>query len=315
MPVTKPFLGRVVVWKKSGVAAGGGAYMAVDDKLVIPTMKVIARNPLNKGYPSAVNASAYPSLTVAGKKTPSITIAASVKPSFVTRAFLNSLLLSFDSTYNNSDEFLIGFYDGSAINYGLATTGLGWRLYQGCRCASVSLSQSAVGGPIGITMTFLAVTGDNENSTTYTAATAGNAATLAAVTPAPDPGALSDVSNVDFGASATIDGVRSWQLNLNRGQGHQFFVDGSYYPDTVESGMFSGSFTCELTPLWTVMPSDTNGAITVRCGKVTGMPIFSLSVHRDETVQDMDISLGNQMRAYTLANTSSGGNPCVITAS
>lgn len=259
----------------------------------VPSASASPRNPLNFGYPGLVNASGFPSTLVQGKKSPSITLSTVAKASWFTATFLNNLLFTLDSD-NNTRNHTVVLYDNSGIQYGVADSShKGMRVYTGCRCTGVSLYQTAVGGPVGVDIGFAAITGESEDSTVNS---------TSATIPSTSAGSLFNISQVAFSTSTAY--VRSWRLNLVRGQGPQFYADGTLYANDIVSGMASGSLTVEQSPLG----SDMGSAQTIT---FSSGPVFTLAFNKDESVQDFSIGLGNVMKAYTLFK-SDGTNPCSI---
>ncbi len=277
----KQFLGAMA-WVRTAPTSG--------TQVTVTAMRGIPINPTNQAYPSVVNSSSYPSVTVSGKKSPRVALSMCAHSTWFTAANLNDLIQTLDSE-GDTPDFAVCLYENSTLTYNNYASA-GRRVYDGSKCESISIFQNAMGGPIGVEVSFVSKYGDSEQTTPTTFT---SFATLS--------GNLFSVANVTFG-TATL--VRSWRLNLFRGQGHVYFLDGTLYPSEVASGMFSGSLTLEQSPKG-VAPS-TSEVVTVASG-----PVFTMtnSLKLDDRRADLDIGLGNVLRAYTLFNTS-GGNPCVI---
>lgn len=306
--VTHPFLGKIVLQKISGSGP-----MIAAAKVLVPTAKASPSNPLNNSYPGAVNASAFPSLKVYGKRSASVGLTANVKASWLNATLIESLLLATD-TAGQTDYFSVLLDD----NYNP-------RSYDYSRCTHLSLYQSGSGGPVMCEMGFLTRFGDNElhwliaNGGVLPDGETVVDVPLSGYTGfAPDAGLLDDVSTVDFGSPSTASLVRSWRLNLLRGQGYADFQDGSPWPKDIATGMFGGTLMIEQSPVaGAIVPGTT---MTIRLhtrfiGSVSypkGLSI-NLALSQDTQQMDEDISMGNMVRTYTLADLASGGCPVTVT--
>src|SRR5579871_4285912 len=177
---SKDYRGLVMI---QNITSGSG-------QVVIPAAMVSTNNPVNDAYPALINGSVYIANAVLGKKTPSVVISAPVKASWFTAAFINALLFSIDSYYD-TDVFSVGIYDGALT-----------RVFDGCKCVGITLSQNAVGGPILCEIAFQAMYCSDDGGSlpiTPTSFTLGST----------DPGYLTPVSQVDFGSTA--NDVIAWQ--------------------------------------------------------------------------------------------------------
>jgi hypothetical protein len=312
--VTHPFLGRIVLQKTGGTASG----LPVGTLIVIPSARISPSNPLNNSYPGVINSTSYPSQKVCGKRTPSVALTANVKASWINSVLLQSLLLNTDGQ-GQTDRFSILLDD----NYNPRT-------YDWCRCAHFSLYQTSQGGPIMCEIGFVARFGDSELH--YLAGLAGgttinmpsgevliDSAPLASYTPTvPDAGYLDDVSVVDFGSVPTMSLVRSWRLNILRGQGHVPFMDQVPWMADVASGMLGGTLMIEQSPVAAAVVPGTAATIRLhinRLGASSGPKALSISMLLSQDTQqlDQDISMGNMVRTFTLIDLAAGGNPISCT--
>lgn len=282
--VARDFLGYAAVKKISGSGA-----VSNGTQINIPAALVSPRNPVNIGYPGVINASAYPTVSIVGKKTPSISIATYIKSSWFTANFLNSLIVTVDSNYD-SDLWSVAVTDESLVE----------RVYDDCRCSMVRLAQSGIGGPISFEATFVATYGENEKSVpaTFTDVTSGST------------GSLVDVAHVDFNSTATH--VKSWELVLARTQAPQYFVDGTLYASCIASGPLGGSLTLSQSPNATTVPTTAFTARVFTAGDVPdGTKVtIACQTQLDELIRDHEPSLGVAVRNYSLIGLS--GIPVVI---
>lgn len=284
---TKQFAGWGVL-KKTDPTSGGGA-IAHDAEVTIPSMVFNPRDPYNNVYVPVVNKSAYPSTMVLGKHTPSVGIRTVARTSFVTKSYLESLLLTTDAN-GDTDQWCIAMNDG-------VTT----RKWGKSRCAALSLAGNGMGGPLALELGFL---------------TADPASTESVSTPSTVVGTVLNSAMVDFGASTPPTGIRSWRLNLLRGVAYDMFMGGkTLYPDDTSCGMLGGTLDLEFSPGGANIPSST---FTLRM--YTGTPAsptlhltLALALNLDEPVLTVDTGFGNQVNTYTLIDTGAGGCPVTVT--
>lgn len=280
---TKGFRGYGIAKK-----AGGAGAWVLGTEVNFPAIRYVPRNPLNNQYLPMVNKTSHPSIVVIGKRTPSLTVHTAMKASFCTVANLNSLIFSTDSN-GDSDEF------AWLVNNGAAS-----RKFDGCRCAAMSISANAGGGPVGFELGFLAKTAEGATSFSGAGAT--------------DAGQLVNAAQIDFGSSPTASLVKAWRLNVIRGQAYDFFFNGTYYPADTSSGMLGGTFQIEVSAASATVPSS---SATIRL--FTGVPeslvlhsTWTLLLNLDEDVEDVDTGFGTLIKTYTLIDTSAGGAPVSI---
>lgn len=278
----------------------GGATPAVGTQLLIPVIATQPRNPLNNQYPQGVNKSMFTTNLIKGTKTPSIAFQSYLKTSYVTPAFLTSLIDSFD-TNQDSDTWAIYLNDG--------TQSATWsnRIFDGCKCAAMQIAHSKAAGGTTIECAFLAQTASGSTSFTLTGLN-------------PDAGEFFNSSQVDYGGLFNIDGsglagstadfVRGWRLNLMHGQAYNMYSNGTLDPAAVSSGKYGGTVQLEQTPLYAISPSS---SFVVRIGP-SGSPAVTATclVNLDEDVYDVAGGFGTLLRTYTLYDNSAGGNPCVF---
>src|SRR5579871_800821 len=104
---TKPFVGYVKMKK-----TGGTASPAIGTELTLPITASKPRDPRNTSYPTGVNKSAFPSLAVLGKRTPTLEIRTLLQASWLSPAFLTSLIAAFDGN-GDGDQWGILLNDGT----------------------------------------------------------------------------------------------------------------------------------------------------------------------------------------------------------
>lgn len=270
--------------------AQAGSSVAAGTNIQLPLLGANPVNPVNNVYASVVNRSSFPTIVVRGKKTPGVMFDVVPKSPWFTAANLNSMIgstLAYTNTaILDTAEFGLGLYEPVAATY---------RQFDGLKCATMSLSMTAAGGPIGFSTSWAGIHGDSEGVALTWPSFGGLS---------PSPGSGYDISNVTF-TSAAIDQVRSFRLDLVRGQGAQFFMDGTYFAATVSSGMFGGALTIEQSPTATVVASS---QVAITIGPVT----FSCLVNLDAPVRAFTSSIGTIVRSFTLIDTAAGGTPCQI---
>ncbi len=285
-PQPKGSRGWVRMRKTAGQVASGPA---LDTYYSFPNTIAQPRNPDNLTFMPVVNVSAAPSVVVAGKKTPAVSLPGiPLKASFWSSIFANSLIGGSDAwldTAFNSDEYAVGVHNGDSL-----------RVYDGCHCAQMALEQAAVGGPILMSLDFLAIYGDSEKGVPTTI-----------VAPTVDPGTLHDVTKVDW--NSTAEDVYRWRLVLQRAQGYQMVDDGTLYAASIESGNIGGLLTIWINPKSATIPTT---SATLKIGG-SGGAAFALDLKRVELVQDVGPSLGMQVITYALFK-AAGGYPVAITA-
>jgi hypothetical protein len=284
-----------------------------DAVIMFPTARAMPRDPDSVGYLGLSNASAYPSVCVFGMLTPFFTITVPAKASWFTAAMINDFVFDVDAE-NNTDEWAWCFYDGSTIDYGDGANGK--RIYEGCRCSSISV-RMGTNGSVLCDLTFFAKYGDRpttDDGTPYQPARPAYTNVFDTLAGTPDAGQAYGVRDVLYDAGAGISHVASAGFTLNRGQGHILYMNGTYFPTEVGSGMFSGDVSVEQSPTGTATLTSLGIAIGKRLAAEASGVNFALTMKRNERVQDHDIGNGRVVRSYTLINTSTGGNPAVVTA-
>lgn len=299
---TTPFIGGVYL---KNVTDG-------DTVIMLPTANAMPRDPDEVGYLGLSNASAFPSVCVFGMLTPFFTITVPAKASWFTEAFIKDLVFDIDAE-NNTDEWAVCFYDGSTIDYGNGANGK--RIFEGCRCASVSV-RMGTGGAILCDITMFARYGDRVTTaggTPYQPGRPAYTTVFDSLAGTPDAGQAYGVNDVVFDAGAGVTHVTSCGFTLNRGQGHLLYMNGTFFPTEVGSGMFSGDTSLEQSPTGTSTLTGFAVAIGKRLAGDANGTIFTMTLKRNERIQDQNIGNGRVVRSYTMINTSSGGNPCVVT--
>ena len=284
--VVKPFLGRVVLKKLSGAGP-----VSVGTQIVIPHASALPRNPLNTTYLTGINSSGFTSGDVQGKRTPSCTLSTVVKTaSFFTASFLNSLIMATDGN-GDTDVWAILLDDTYAPD-----------VYDGAKCAGVQIRQFAHGGPIAVSMAFLAMYGDNENPGTAFAATGFTSSVV-------DPGTVTDVTKVQYGGTADL--VQSLAIDLTRPQAYVFYDDGTPFPAGIASGVFTGSMTLTQSVKYA---ASWNSSGTVNIGTTGAGVALTAQVNRQEDVKDFTGNNRSIVRTYMLYDAATGGSPLAVTA-
>ena len=283
--VVKPFLGRVALKKLSGAGP-----VTVGTQITIPHASAQPRNPTNVSYLTGINSSGYPSGNVAGKRTPSCTITTVVKTSsFFTANLLNSLILLIDAN-GDSDVWAILLDDLYAAD-----------VYDGAKCAGVHLRQFAKGGPMALSLAFVSMYGDNENSgaifpaTTFTSSSG-------------DPGPITDVTKVTYGGTADL--VQSFSMDLMRPQSYVFYDDGTLYPAGVATGVFTGSMTLTQSVKYAASWGS-SGSIEI--GQTGAGIAITADLSLKQDVKDFKADSRTVVRSYQLFD-SGGGAPVTVIA-
>lgn len=282
--VSRDFLGWAAIKKLEGSGP-----ISTGTQVNIPAALVSPRNPENISIGSVINAANYPTVSIRGKKAPVITVQAPIKANWFSANLLNSLVMSLDSCYN-TDLWSVAVAPDTGTP----------RVWDDCRCTSVSLSQDSVGGQINCTMQFVSIYGENEKTTPTTFIAPS----------APSSGSLVDVAHVDF--NSTADFVKSWSLILSRDQTYVYEIDGTYYAAGIASGMFGGSLTLTQSPRATTVPSTSFTVRIYTAGDVpsgTKVTIACTGLLLD-TIRDHTPGLGFYIRSYALV--SMGGVPVTI---
>ena len=267
---------------------GGSGPLSVGTQIMVPCDHIICNNPTNTTYPLLINADASVSNAVLGKRTPNVTLQTAVKTSWWSANLLNSLLMSSDSD-GNTDMYAVGIFDGAAM-----------RVFDGARCAGMTLGANAAGGATGIELPFLA---------RYDSAQPGTPSPTTFTTPTVDPGYLLPVSQINF--ANTADLVSAVQLQILRGQGYLPFFDQSLYMGGIGSGVATGTMSISQSPTATTTPS--SGAI-LQVGTTGAGVQFACSLNLDNFKRDYMASLGSMADIYSLVDLSGAGNIVVISA-
>jgi hypothetical protein len=278
------FRGWVALVKTDGLAEPANG-----TQTLIPATEAWPRNPLNRSRPGVINAAAYPSVEVPGKRTPSVRIATLAKPTWFTAGLLNSLI--------NSLNAANGTYQTDGYAVGLCNV-FETRVYDVCRCERIVIGQKTAGAPIDVTLDFRCIYGDSEapSPTEFR-------------TPSTDAGQLIGVSAIDW--AGTADQVQSWKLTLSRVQRWIAYEDGTLYCAEVASGGFSASLVLVQSPTYNVSPTT---AATLNLGSTGAGVGFSMLLSGDGDAQPQTLEFGRKQRTYTAIDLSAGGNPVTISA-
>lgn len=281
----KPFLGRIVLKKLAGVGP-----IAVGSQITIPHAAAQPRNPTNTTYLAGISGSAYLSGDVAGKRTPRCTITSVVKTSsFFTADLINSLMLTTSGT-GDTDVWAILLDDLYSP-----------MVYDGAKCAAFKLQQQARGGPMAITLSFVSMYGDSENTgvifspTTFTSTTT-------------DAGPITDVTKVSFEGSADL--TLGFSLELTRPQSYVFYDDGTLYPAGISSGLLTGAATLTQSVKYS---SSWESAGAINIGQTGAGLAISLNLSSRQDVREFKLDTRTVVRRYALYN-SGGGAPISVTS-
>jgi hypothetical protein len=273
-------------WIQLKKTAGSATNPAVATQFSIPAALWQPRNPQNKVRPDQVNAATYETVSTLGMKTPTSRIVAALKASWWGINLVNMLVGNRDANFA-TDEFAVG---GNNV--------FGTRVYDGCHCAMLQLSQNLMGGPVSMTMDAIGQYGDNEKGTPTSFSA-----------PSVDPGQLLDVTKVGFGGTADL--VVSWVLTLMVRCRWRPAVPGTQYSQGIAIGRLTGTFVIEQSPTHNTSPST---SATLAIGSAGAGVSFALSLDPDDDNQPQTTDEGTVIRTYTLADLAAGGNPAIATA-
>lgn len=283
----KAFRGWLAFKKTGGQIATGPA---LNTTYSPPALSVDPVNDDNFTYPAVMNAVGAPSVLVQGMKTPALVATFPLKRSFTTAAMFNSFIGGSDSYLDsnyNADVYLAGMSNGNTIRY-----------WKDCQCQTLTISASAQGGPLVCETHWVAVAGDSENSP-------------GSITPpTTDAGTLMDVTQYDWGGSATLDAGYTWSLMLVRPTAYQPVGAGSRYSDPLQSGAFGFIFQYSTSPLAATVPS-TTATLRIKIADTPTYVTFTMNLNRDSYRERLVPGLGVCVRSYTGINTS-GGYPITI---
>jgi hypothetical protein len=330
---TRPYIGQGSLLKRN---TGGGPLANGSQRNLFFTEATLM-NPYNFAYPSAVNASSFPSQDVLGMRTPMVHLQACLKPRVAagngwSDADLFNSLINVYTNYN-SDQFALAFVDdrytvtsGNLVNAGTGF-GAGIRIWDWARCESLTFSQDALGGPIMVSLAFKSRSGESNwsNDNTFgggTLYTATNTVSGEAYPSAPvfaalttDAGQETNLSQVDF--NGTLGDVRRWSLTLLRGQTYERYLDGTIYPSEISSKMFSGILEVHQNPRNATYVTGTGTLrININSDKTisTGRFRIDMKVNTDNNQLNQTTQAGNLVSTFSLIDLTSGGNPAAITA-
>jgi hypothetical protein len=327
---TKPYMGQVSLIKMGTASGSGGGPMTNLQQRNIFNTLVTPMNPANFAYPVGTNASSYPSVAVAGMKTPIVHIQACYKPyngtvGWADADLFNSLINVYtDSSPTlqwNSDYFLIRIRD----NRSTGGFGAGDRIWEWARCESLTFSQDALGGPIMVSMAFKSRYGESQQpADAATNSVSGEVwPNLPTITvPSTDAGLLTNCSQTDFlnsGAAQTLTQVRRWSATYFRGQTFERYFDGTLNPAEISSKMFSGLLEIHQNPNTGTYISSGTGLVSLRLatdkiGSSAGAIRIDHKVNTDNAFLPMDVSAGNGVFTYSCIDLTSGGNPATFNA-
>jgi hypothetical protein len=273
----KDFLGYAALKKISGSGA-----ITAGTQVNLPVTLVQPRNPMSISFPDVINSSAYRTVSLLDKKLPTLSLTTYVKSNWLSANLLNSLIVTLD-----------GGYDTDVWSIAVASEDKTTHVWDDARCSALRLSQSSYGGPLQMSLDFVATYGDSEKSSpaTFTTPTA------------PSTGSLIDVAHVDFNNTASQ--VRGWTLNITRAQTPVYFIDGTYYSACIASGPLLGMLTLTQSASAVTVPSTaatiriyTNPAMPPSGAKVT----ISMQLQLMELLRDYTPDLGVATRNYQLVS-------------
>src|SRR5947209_2712982 len=93
--------------------------------------------PRNITYPGVINATDSISVALSGNYTPAVSVRTYMKPSWITSNLINSLVLYTDATTRLTDEWAMQIMSQYIT-----------RVFSKMKCAGITFTQSAAGGPI-----------------------------------------------------------------------------------------------------------------------------------------------------------------------
>ena len=290
---------------------GGGGPLSTGVQRNMFLTDAMPSNPDNTQYIPVINASTYPSVVVANKKSPTVGIHTCLKPFNGTSSgwcdanLLNSLINT--DTSNNTDRFAFAFLDEYET-----------RLYDWMRCERLDFSGQASGGPVAVMMGFKGRWGDEDAPYGTTLSGSGevipSAPAFTYTGQVPDAGQVTPSVNVNI---IGLDAVKGFSLSLVRGQSAQYYYDGGNGPSDIISTMFSGVLTVDQEP-GADQQIATTGTVVFQFNpgltSATGRFKITCLVKRDNRYKPQVTTLGNVTTTFSLFDQAAGGNPATIVA-
>lgn len=301
---THPYAFPVAIQKRSG----GGPFGA-NTQLNLLCTDADPNNPDNNAYLSVINASTFPSIVVAGKKSPSFGLHTCLKPrdgsdGWSNAALLNSLIHT--DADNNTDYFAAAFADEVET-----------RIYDYARCERMDFAGHAQGGPQSVMMGFINRWGDQDgpyNTTLPDGEVVGAAPTFAMTGQTPDAGQATPSAFVLF---VGLDTVMSYQMSLLRGQSARYYFGNGPGPANIPSTMFAGLLTVEQEADASTQITDT-GTVTIEYNtdktSTTGRFRIIMLLKRDNRFKPQRTRIGTVTTTFSCFDEVSGGNCAVIEA-
>jgi len=222
----KPHLGGISLIKDTGEVSSGNALLTQID---IPFTQYNSDRDENNVYPAQGNASAGPVTVGKGKKTNTITFVTPCHPTYFTFKNINDWIGGSASYLNTTNSI----YDTSGWSANIYEPVLGNQRYTTGKCLAISISYSAAAGTLNMMQTWTFISGAEQ----------GSPDTFAAPT---------RVTGLDYAVadmtSASWDLMRSWNINIVRGQQYQMYGDGTRYATAITSHAIGGILTMEQGP-------------------------------------------------------------------
>jgi len=291
------FRGWLALKKTSGLSTNP----SIGTVYQMPAAEVQAVNPDNLVAPAVVNATSFPSVDAAGKKTPQFLFRTYAKATWFSAVLLNSFVNNLNST--NGTYQTDGY--AAALNNVFETL-----VYDVSRCQYVQISQAAASAPVLLESMWRSVYGDSE-APTPTDFTEPSTA---------DGGQLVNVSQVGW---TGFDEVQAFTLTLMRPQAWVLYDDGTFYAVDIASGGFGGTLQVVQSPTFNETAgggaNNQSGSGVVSVGSTGAGVEFSMLLRRSQIVRPLRTTFGQMITSYDMRDVgqvsgTGGGNPCSMTA-
>jgi len=297
---TKDHLGSMTFQKDDGEVVNG---YTVGASVIVPYTSCDVAELQNNVYPGVANVAAGATTTARGKKIVRMTMTAPAHSSWFLQKTINDWI-------GGTAGFLAATtFDTSGWSFCRYEPVLGNQRYTAGKCESISLSYNAAGGPINVSMSWLAIYPAEE----------GSPDTFAA--PTRVTGKDYDTGDV---TSTSLDLLRSFTWTAGRAQAPQAIADNTYYLVKITSHSLGGTLSVEQSPTASggnqvaVAANTLNGTIVFQIGPSSTGVKFTCYVNRDSRRR---VSPGNapgtEFWDYSLAdiaNTSTTGYPFIVAA-
>jgi len=298
---TKDHAGSLTFYKDAGEVSNG---YTVGTQTIVPYSSCDVIELQNIVTPGVANVSAGPVSYTRGKKLVRMTCTAPARSTWCIQKQINDWIGGSDSFLNTSPV-----KDTSTWSFDRYEPVLGHQRYTAGKCEGITVSYNAAGGPINVTMSWLAIYPAEEGSPdTFSV-------------PTRQTGRDYDTGDV---TSTSLDLLRSFQLTVARGQAPQSIANGTYYLTAISSHAIGGSLLIEQSPTASqgnqvAVGADTlAGTIVFQIGpSSTGIKFTCYVVRQNRRRTSPGNAPGTEFWEYDLddsANTSTTGYPIVVAA-